>query len=261
MLRFTSILAKLAEIIARDVKDLASFSLHIDIREVTAEFYSCEYADIDAAFSYHALVRLLDAIPPTCTNLERDTGGIEMYQDAPPFLELPSDIQPTKRGQNSTNFVMRLTDVLGHFTYLLPSVDLPNHSSSHRLNTWHFIRTSENTEIVAARGDAAEILENLWKCTTDGSRSPVTNDVRNVPTGACDTMRLDWEPDPPQVCLQEYIREQQALFGFRGPESYILADINPSKFASYRLHGLSESVSGFADPDSQNYSSLVPIGP
>ncbi|TPX23958.1 hypothetical protein DIZ76_013301 [Coccidioides immitis] len=81
MLRFTSILAKLAEIIARDVKDLASFSLHIDTREVTAEFYSYEYADIDAAFSYHALVRLLDAIPPTCTNLELDTGGIEMYQD------------------------------------------------------------------------------------------------------------------------------------------------------------------------------------
>ncbi|KMU76115.1 hypothetical protein CISG_10369 [Coccidioides immitis RMSCC 3703] len=97
-------------------------------------------------------------------------------------------------------------------------------------------------------------LLRSWKI--HGSARPMGQDslllmIRNIPTGACDTMRLDWEPDPPQVCLQKYIREQQALFGFRGQESYILADTNPSKYASYRLHGLSES----------NYFSLVPIGP
>ncbi|KMU83215.1 hypothetical protein CIHG_00997 [Coccidioides immitis H538.4] len=91
-------------------------------------------------------------------------------------------------------------------------------------------------------------LLRSWKI--HGSARPMGQDslllmIRNIPTGACDTMRLDWEPDPPQVCLQKYIREQQALFGFRGQESYILANTNPSKYASYRLHGLSESLARY----------------
>ncbi|KAL1956799.1 hypothetical protein VTO42DRAFT_6749 [Malbranchea cinnamomea] len=92
--KLDELLRKLARLIKCNMASLRSFSLHID--DQSLEGKGPEFEEIRSAPSFKAasVIALLDALPETCTALEIDTSGFEVYQGKEHFCPHIAKVLP-----------------------------------------------------------------------------------------------------------------------------------------------------------------------